>query len=396
LSAALEHVLEWAPAPRAVILSGSHASGEAVWTEDAGRPLSLSDIDFYVLLEDEALCRAARMRQSAARGGLARRCLEFGLAAPLEAGFHTTQGLARLPARPGTIELARHGRVVHGDPRALDLVPRFGPRDVSFEETLLLLENRGCELLWCRPRLAAREPLERAKGRHAVLKCALDLAGVEALLAGEYPDGARARVEWARRNGAPARGAGARERDRLWDAALAWRAGDVVPLERAEGEEEWAMAARAWSLAFGEASAQLGGASARVGEAATRVGEAAAQLGAGAGTSEARVLEVARRARLRRRLRDALLPRGNGPGRMARLERIGMGTLQHRVHASATLLLLGAAGGATSGALPPATAAALERLGVVPARAEWEAARRAVVTAWDRWLLDGQRTAEPE
>jgi hypothetical protein len=32
---------------------------------------------------------------------------------------------------------------------------------------------------------------------------------------------------------------------------------------------------------------------------------------------------------------------------------------------------------------------------VVPERAGWEEARRAVVTAWDRWLLDGLRTAEP-
>ena len=390
LSSALELLREWAPSPRAVILSGSHASGDAVWIEERGRAVSLSDLDLYVVLEDEAACRAARARQRAARAGLARRCLAFGLAAPLEAGFHTALGLARLPARPGTIELSRHGRVVQGDPRALDLVPRVAASDVSVEEVLLLLENRGCELLWCRPWLAAPEPLERARGRHAVLKCALDLAGVAALLAGEYPDGARARVEWARRRRGAARGADEadpHERDRLWDSGLAWRAGDVVPRERAEGEEEWAMAARGWTRAYVDASAGLGAASA---------GRGAARLGLRAGDSpEARVLAVARRARLRRRLRDALVARGNGPGRMARLARAGIGTLQHRVNASAALLLFAAAGGAVAGALPPATAAALARLGVVPERSDWEAARRAVVTAWDRWLLDGQRTAEP-
>ena len=135
-------------------------------------------------------------------------------------------------------------------------------------------------------------------------------------------------------------------------------------------------------------------ASARLGEAVA--GRGAARPGLRADDSpEARVLAVARRARLRRRLRDALVARPNGPGRMARLARAGSGTLQHRVNASAALLVFAAAGGGVAGALPPATAAALARLGVVPERPDWEAARRAVVTAWDRWLLDGQRTAEP-
>lgn len=381
LSAALELALEWAPAPRAVFLSGSHAAKTAVWVEHLGRAVTLSDVDLYVLLDDEAECRAAGSRRRLALGGLAHRCLGFGLAAPLEAGFHTPEGFARLPARPGTIDLGRHGRVIRGQGRLADLVPRFRPADVGAEEIALLLENRGCELLWCRPRLFSSDPLTRLQGRHAVLKCALDLAGVMALLGGEYPDGLESRVAWARENRAASRGAKdagqTRELDRLWDLGLSWRRGAAAVLEPAEGVEEWMAAVRGWVRAWWETSGRI----------APRAKE----------EPIARAFALARRARLRRRLRQALTGGGgNGHGRWSLLAHSLAGTLQHRVHASAALLLLAADAGVEYPLAHP-TAVALERLGVVPRSAcsGWEEARRAVVVAWDRWLLDGQRTADP-
>jgi len=380
LSAALGLALEWAGEPRAVLLSGSHAAGDAVWAGVEGGQVSLSDVDLYVLLDDDAACRAARSRRRPALRGLARRCLAFGLAAPLEAGFLTAAGLARLPARPGSLELARHGRVIRGDAHALDLVPRWRPGDVSAEEILLLLENRGCELLWSRPRLASSDPLARLQGRHSVLKCALDLAGVAALLGGEYPEGAPARVAWARQHRTVPRDAReqaeAEELDRLWDSGLSWRRGEVAARAPALAEEEWAAAVRGWARAWQAAGARSAPVPAE---------------------PVARALALARRARLRRRVREALAPDApGGPGRRALLAHAADGTLRHRVHASATLLLLAAAGGAGH-ALPPPVSAALARLGVVPraACAAFDEAAAAVVRAWDRWLLDGQRTAEP-
>ena len=376
----LELTLEWAPAPRAVVLAGSHAGGEAVWIEHRGGLVSLSDIDLYVLLDDDGECRAARARSCDSLKVLARRCLAFGLAAPLEVGFHTPSGIQRLPARPGTIELSRHGRVIHGDARALDLVPRFREGDVSAEEILLLLENRGCELLWCRPLLSADAPLDRLKGRHATLKCALDLAAAACLLGGEYPDGARSRIGRARERRPeatrPQEWAEAEELDRLWEAALSWRGGEVAALAPANAEEEWGATVRGWTRVWREASGRL--------------------APGAPGEPVARALAMAGRARLRRRVRDALLPRARVPASRRRIWSALGGTVQHRVHASATLLLL-AAGAGLPRPLPPRAAEALARLGVVPRAAcgEWDAASPAVVEAWDRWLLDGQRTAPP-
>src|SRR5258705_12703144 len=109
-------------------------------------------------------------------------------------------------------------------------------------------------------------------------------------MGGEYPDGARGRVARARQlrpaPHGPEEEAEAREQDRLWDGALAWRAGEVAVREPAEGEEEWRAVVRGWTRAFWDAQARF-----------------APHSG---GPPADRVLALARRARLRRRLRDAL------------------------------------------------------------------------------------------
>ncbi len=380
IAEALAIVCEWSPTPRAVILGGSHASGEAVWAEVEGRALTLSDLDLYVVVSDRREAGAARRRASAARPALERRCLALGIAAPIEAGFHTIDDLARLPARPATLALRRHGRVVRGDPAVLDRIPSYEALDVEAEEVALLLENRGCELLAAWPLLGAPDRLGRLRGRHAVLKCALDLATTVALADGAFPDGAAARVAWARDSSASRAGIVAACAG-LWDVALAFRAGGAAPLDPQAAREEWRAAAVAWGLTWRERFA----ASAR------------------AGDPDGWVLDVARRAPLRRRFRQALTFHargGDGPSLATRLVHALRGTPQHRVHASAALLLAAAASAPATAAIPPlapGAARTLKRLGVVPARdcCDWERARGAVVRAWDRWLLDGQRTAEP-
>ncbi len=128
----------------ALILSGSHASGESVWATDAGRRVSLSDLDLYVVMPDLGARREAERR--AQRAPIPRPA--GGLAAAIEVGFATRDDLARLPARPGTIELKRHGRVLDGPATALADVPAWEGRDVGREEIERLIENRAYELLW--------------------------------------------------------------------------------------------------------------------------------------------------------------------------------------------------------------------------------------------------------
>ncbi|MBI5709178.1 MAG: hypothetical protein HZC42_02595 [Candidatus Eisenbacteria bacterium] len=376
LAAALSLVDEWAAGARAILLSGSHASGEAVWTDVEGLRLSLSDLDTYAVVDSRAAQRAAEARARAALPGLRARLLALGFAAPLEAAFLTAGDLARLAARPGTLELRRHACVVKGEPAWRERVPAWSAGDVSAEERLLLLENRAFELLLAWRGLAAAPALERLQSRHAVMKTALDLAGVLALAAGEYPDGAAARVEAARRRLAtfpPGEAAAAAGLPRLWEAALLWRSAPRAAPDPAAARAEWGCAARSWVAVW----RTLAG----------RPGEDAGAL----------ALRLAARARARRRWRQALWFASRGgaaPTLGSRLRHARRGTPRHRLNASAALLVCsGALATGSEPALDP-VAPALRRLGVLagPELAGWDAATRALLVAWDRWLLDGQRT----
>ena len=375
LATALELAREWAgPSCRALLLSGSHASGEAIWIEEEGRSLSISDVDLYAILSDANACRAAASRRRAATPGLASRLRALGLAAPLEVAFLTARDLARLPARPATLELARGARVIAGDAAALRLVPAYRADQITGEEMLLLLENRAFELLAAHASLDAT-PLERRRARHEVLKCALDLAGVLCLAAGEYPVGAAARVERARRGGGFVPGL-----DALWERALAWRREPIAWASPEAARAEWQDVVRAWAAVWDRL---------------------ATARGTPGRTAYERAVALAGRARIRRRVRQALqfpTRSGAGPDAWERLRFALRGTPQHRLNASAVLLLLAAAaaGGADAPpTLPEPARRALRALGVLQSRLSFGAAAAAAVRLWDQWVLDGQRTAEP-
>jgi hypothetical protein len=370
---------EWAgDALVALLLSGSHATGEAVWLEAGGRTVTLSDLDFYAVLEDEASCRAAAARARRERPAAIARLRAGGVEAPLEVGFLTPAGLARMAARPGTIELARHGRVMAGDAAVLARVPRYSPKDIPAEETALLLENRGFELLLAWPSLSSQDPLERAAARHGTLKAAADLATVLSLQAGELPDGTAARVRLARERATALEPSSAghtgiaAELDALWSACVAWRSGSAAPPEPGAAVAEWRSAVRCWCATWTSVFAG------RERDAWDRAVRSAA------------------RAPLPRRIRQYLRASGaSGAGTLVRQIRLALaGTPQHRVNASAAVLLLAAAEAASTSApaLPAGALRALRVLGVSDANA-WDEARRDVLRAWDEIVLGGQRGA---
>jgi hypothetical protein len=211
LRSVLARVAERAgPELEALILSGSHATGEAVWTPLDGRPVSLSDVDLYAVMRTEAAMASARAARSPVVSARERQA--WGFLAPVEVAFVTLAGLARMPARPGTVELARSGRVVAGDASVLARLPHsWQPLAIDAEERLLLLENRAFELLWA-DAVWAENAVSRLRARHAVLKAALELAAWRTLAQGELPAGAGARVSRASALGSP-------------DGAPSWLAG---------------------------------------------------------------------------------------------------------------------------------------------------------------------------
>jgi len=361
----LERLRPWLGGVHALVLGGSHAGGEAVWIEDPRGRVCLSDIDLFVVAPDEAARREILARAAIEIPALEPARLALGLLGPLELGIHLPADWESLPARPGTIELRRHGMVLEGDPSWRDRLPDWSARDVPAEEVHLLLENRAFELLAARWPEDPHATLAGLEARHATYKTALDLAGVSRLCRGAWEDGAEARVRAAR---AEAAWAG---EEPPWDAALAWRRG-VVPPDR-EAEEDWWRTARAWVRLWRKLNARE-----------TESWE-----------FERVALAAARRSGWIRRAKLALWPEAHA-GRRAeagsRLTFAAAGTPQHRLNASAGALLAAAceseAAPARSNAIEKRLARVLSRLGTLRPGADLGATARALVRIWERWILE--------
>jgi hypothetical protein len=284
-----------------------------------------------------------------------------------------------MPARPGTVELARSGRVVAGDASVLARLPHsWQPLAIDAEEQLLLLENRAFELLWA-DAVWAENAVSRLRARHAVLKAALELAAWRTLAQGELPAGAEARVSRASAlgspDGAPSWLAGAWEGlAPVWQEALAWRRGGARVVSDEVQAASWRAVNRAWCVAWwveGSRGATLD-----------------------SGDPWERSLALAARGSLARRLRRSLTDDGpGGPNLLERVRRASAGTPEHRIHGSAAVLMLAAAQGSGAPRLPAGALRALHALGVTQADRFAGAARETLV-AWDRQLHAGERTAE--
>lgn len=381
LAPAIERVRAWAgDGLVALVVSGSHASGDAVWATVGSRAVSLSDLDLWVVMADDDAVREASRRARADRDAAMADLRAAGFVAPVETGFVTAAGLSQMPAKPGTLELKRRGRVVLGDPDVRRHVPDYRPADIPAEERWLLLENRSFELLLAWPQLVETDAIACLLGRHAVLKVAADLATVSAMSESQLPEGRAGRIAWARAHRDSLEpgpfGSNPESVDALWDAALEFVRDPRVAPGADAARAEWLAVARAWSDTWWSL---------------------VAGAPAGAPAWDA-ALRVARRAPWWRRARRAWTFRartGEGPDRGRRLRDASAGTPQHRVNASATVLVLAAAAGLPP-AMPFGALRALGRLGIVDANdaRDWDRARAVVVRAWDRWLHDGVRTAE--
>jgi hypothetical protein len=361
-------------APLALILGGSHATGEAVWIERDGRRETLSDADLWAVMPDETTRRAAARRLSWAGTELTRETRAIGFLAPVEVTLLTPVTLATLPARPAFLELAARGRVIAGDPSWLARVPRHTAGGVSREETLLLLENRAFELLAASlaPVTSYGTTTQVLRARHAVLKAALDLAAVLALHDGELPIGAAARVRWGHERLArdpalaPLAAAGLPE---LWNEALAWRAGRVTALPPAEASGEWRRAVAAWVAVWRHVT------------------------GTGAGDAVAGAVRLAARASWPRRIRRSLFfhPAAGAPDFVRRLRAAPRGTPQHRLNASAAIVLIAAAASPGEPVLDARAVRALRALDVAPDTGSWPACAHILYRRWSDWVLGGRR-----
>ena len=229
----------------------------------------------------------------------------------------------------------------------------------------MLLDNRGMELLYALALSDRTDRLSRLQSHHATMKAGLDLAAVMCLNAGEYPDGSAARVALAR---------GLRDQrlsDTMpWEDGIAWKLGEGELPDEASARAQWGRVVRGWV------------------ELWRRMHDAAPDA-----PPWPTLLESARRAPFKRRIREAWTFRasgGRGPSLPGRLAHAIAGTPQHRLNATAAAVLLHEAAPETGDSAE--FERALSTLGVVRDTRGADAATQ-VVRFWDRWILGGQRTS---
>ena len=133
------------------ILGGSLARGEGTVWRSGARVRALSDVDLAIVFADRAGRERARAIAPHVARGLTRRLAGQGLLGPVDLGVYAAADLPRMGPRPGTLEMRRSGRVLWGPPDLTARFPALEEKDVPREEALVLLENRGIELLHAWP-----------------------------------------------------------------------------------------------------------------------------------------------------------------------------------------------------------------------------------------------------
>ena len=390
-----------------LVLGGSLARGEGTVWRGAGGPVALSDIDLAAVLPDAtARVRAAGLAQ-AAKAGIARRLAARGLLGGFDLGVYAPADLARQGPRPGTLEYRRSGRVLEGPETLRAGFPALEERDVPPEEALVLLENRGAELLLAWPGPQGPEAGPDASRRalaamYAGMKTVLDGAFALLVQSGSCPASGKAR-QAALESWTTVEGRSETLRAVLpdflsdvefWGAmklapdpvAIARRLGVDDPADTvALGRRAWREGARTWTGCYRiVASRQFGV------PGILKVHELSAH--------------AAHRARPRRRLRrwlevaraHAALERA-GRARWALRRgtaRLGLalaGAPEHELAACIALLI----GAWADPAEAPDFRPRIARLfpGEPPDRLDWDRCRRAAVLLWDTMESGGARTA---
>jgi len=182
----------------AIFLCGSFAAGEETVVLESNPVILLSDVDLVVIVKtlQDLLAWSPR------RAELGERCEELmpgvRFAGRVDVGVMLAEDLRRLPARPGAYEMRARGRVLSGNARILDLIPRYAPSDITTREALILIENRAVSLIDSRPGKVREEDAERYGYWYRIARVYTDIATASLSITGAYVSGYAARMDLIR------------------------------------------------------------------------------------------------------------------------------------------------------------------------------------------------------
>ena len=179
--------------PPALVLTGSLARDEATFLSLGPRWRLLGDAEFMMFsARRRELPSPERLRELARR--VTARLAGRGMDAKIEISAATVRYLNRMPPCQFGFELRRHGRVLLGQPRLLQCIPRFSRRQLPADDAYRLLCNRLVELL-AYPGLIAGQRAAHPRAAYALLKLQLDMATSYLIFLGEYASTYQRRAE---------------------------------------------------------------------------------------------------------------------------------------------------------------------------------------------------------
>ncbi len=190
---------------RSIILTGSLARSEGTFLGAAGGSELIGDAEFVVVLRNEV-----RVPSGAAVADLCRRVestlLETGLIARISLSVVHDAFLRRMTPHMFAFELRTCGVVIWGEPRILELVPRFAASELSLENAWWTLCNRSIEALEAIATADTDQPMVPRDVFYRVVKLYLDMTTSLLLFIGGYEPGYARRSQ--RLSSIAAKGAG--------------------------------------------------------------------------------------------------------------------------------------------------------------------------------------------
>ncbi len=177
---------------RTIFAGGSVATGNVAAIEVDGVLEILSDIDLYIVVNDDV--NEAEVRRMA-RGAVDDVVAEPGVhyAREHDVGVYTRDELLAQPLRPGTVHLARQHVLLYGDNDVFNGMGEMDSTQIPVVEGLYLIENRLREQFVMRGTFEDDRNV-RLRRFHA-LKICLDAATAELVGAGKYSPLLEVRLE---------------------------------------------------------------------------------------------------------------------------------------------------------------------------------------------------------
>ena len=176
------------PGLRSLVLTGSLARNEGTWLPQNGRERLAGDAEFLAVFGQHAQVPTA-IRVASVEREIETRLHDSELEVHIGLSSVGPGYLRTLQPHIFAYELLERGRVIWGEEKILDLVPRFSPADIPLEDGLRMLMNRIVELLEalcsCDTGRTA-DDLCRETVYYCAIKLWLDMATSFLLFQGEY------------------------------------------------------------------------------------------------------------------------------------------------------------------------------------------------------------------